>query len=277
MKEDASAVKDAVQSHYDSSATTYHRRHYREFDEYSPLRVRQAYVEDMLEAAQPGAGARVLDVGCGPGELVVSLAEKGYASWGIDISSSMVARAREVVGEAGLPPERISLGDFEDLAFPDASFDAVVAAGVIEYQKSDAASLREAHRVLADGGVLILNVTVKGSLLNALDGPYRWLRRNSATRSALDWFKSRILGRGGLNEFPESRSHRPRAFDTKLRRHGFQVTERRFFHFSPLPSPLNVVFPRFSKTLGRRMEALAQRRIARWLAGGYLVTARKST
>lgn len=55
---------------------------------------RMRFALDMLEArALPGA--KVLDVGCGAGQLTGELMRRGYESWGMDVSQPMVSRASD--------------------------------------------------------------------------------------------------------------------------------------------------------------------------------------
>ena len=99
----------------------------------------------------------MLDLGCGTGELARHLAGAGLRVTGCDISANMLgqAAAADPAGAA----EWIQLDpDWRTLPFATASFDAVVAASVLEYVGSPAAVLRECARVLRPGGVLLCTV-----------------------------------------------------------------------------------------------------------------------
>jgi ubiquinone/menaquinone biosynthesis C-methylase UbiE len=114
----------------------------------SPLKQRE------LALLEPLSGARVLDAGCGRGEVLAACARAGAASvTGVDSSSAAVEIAREVV--AG----EVLQADIARLPLPDASFDRVLMGDVIEHLDSDqaAAALAEARRVLAPGGRLVLH------------------------------------------------------------------------------------------------------------------------
>ncbi|HKO56424.1 MAG TPA: methyltransferase domain-containing protein [Thermoanaerobaculia bacterium] len=79
-------------------------------------------------APRLGAGARVLDAGCGNGVSVDVLHERGFDAWGIDLSSLRKWQWRERTQR-----DRLAVASALRLPFPDASFDAVLSSGVIEH------------------------------------------------------------------------------------------------------------------------------------------------
>jgi len=107
----------------------------------------------LLDAAGVKAGTRLLDVACGPGYLAAAGAARGATATGIDFSASMVAEARRLH-----PGIEVREGDAESLAFPDASFDAVVIGfGMLHFARPERA-VAEAHPVLAPRGRLAFTV-----------------------------------------------------------------------------------------------------------------------
>jgi phosphatidylethanolamine/phosphatidyl-N-methylethanolamine N-methyltransferase len=107
-------------------------------------------------AAARRAGRRILEIGVGTG-----LSFKDYDSrhevTGIDISGPMIARARMRCSTGRFPWVRdLQVMDAERLAFPDGSFDAVVAQFVITLVERPERVLDECARVLAPGGEIIL-------------------------------------------------------------------------------------------------------------------------
>ncbi|MDJ0947269.1 MAG: methyltransferase domain-containing protein [Kiloniellales bacterium] len=99
-------------------------------------------------------GARVVEIGAGPGDVTRDLAarpEVGTAV-GLDPSALMVARAREKHGDVpGLSFER---GDARELPFEDASFDAAVFHTCLCHVPGPDKALLEAQRILKPGGCL---------------------------------------------------------------------------------------------------------------------------
>ncbi|MGH3203042.1 MAG: class I SAM-dependent methyltransferase, partial [Streptosporangiaceae bacterium] len=109
-------------------------------------------------------GSRVLDLGCGTGELARALTASGLRVTGCDISPQMLRHARDRGGCAGwvrLAPH------WRRLPFTSGAFDVVVATSVLEYVDEPAAVLRECARVLRPGGVLLYTVP-------DLRHPIRW-------------------------------------------------------------------------------------------------------
>jgi SAM-dependent methyltransferase len=107
-------------------------------------------------AAVAPDGAKVLEVGCGPGHLSIRLAGRhGLEVTGLDLDPAMIERARANVDRLGDWDERRPLflvGDVASLAFPDGSFDLVVSTLSMHHWADPAAGLAEIARVLRPGG-----------------------------------------------------------------------------------------------------------------------------
>jgi SAM-dependent methyltransferase len=121
-------------------------------------RVRRA-----LEAIVQRLGAprgRLLDLGCGGGDLCVEAAGLGFEASGIDVAEGMIAEAD--ARRRALPPaigQRLTfrVGDVLTAELAGASVDAVTALGLLEYLDDDAAFFRSAARWLRPGGVLVVS------------------------------------------------------------------------------------------------------------------------
>jgi ubiquinone/menaquinone biosynthesis C-methylase UbiE len=107
-------------------------------------------------AAVAPDGARVLEVGCGPGRLSIRLAgQHGLDVTGLDLDPAMIQRARANADRAGNGDQRrpsFLVGDVAALAFPDGSFDMVVSTLSLHHWADPAAGLAEIGRVLRPGG-----------------------------------------------------------------------------------------------------------------------------
>lgn len=105
-------------------------------------------------------GSRILEGGCGTGQVVYALGTWGYKAYGVDFAPATVEMVRTLV-----PDLRVSLGDVRHLDFPDASFDGYWSLGVIEHFFDGYDDIvQEAHRVLKPGGILFLSFPVMSPL-----------------------------------------------------------------------------------------------------------------
>jgi ubiquinone/menaquinone biosynthesis C-methylase UbiE len=105
---------------------------------------------------QQESGA-VLDTGCGDGYASCKLAAHGYTVEGVDIAREMIHLAKRRAEAMGLPV-RFQTGDVSRLPFPDESFAGILCINVLEFTESPLAALRELHRLLKPGGVLVLGI-----------------------------------------------------------------------------------------------------------------------
>lgn len=106
---------------------------------------------------------RVLEVGCGAGDLLRFLAGRGYAGVGIDLSAEAVAAARAI---ADLSRFRVEQAEVDDVS---GIFEVVIASEVLEHCLDDVAFLRKLRRKTAEGGRLILTVPARMAKWGAND------------------------------------------------------------------------------------------------------------
>jgi ubiquinone/menaquinone biosynthesis C-methylase UbiE len=102
-----------------------------------------------------GSTGTVLDVGTGPGWLLIKLRQQapGMRVIGVDISPGMVAKARKNLAAAGMDETiEIKEGSASHLPVPDDSLDIVVSTGSVHHWKDPVAGLNEIHRALNLGG-----------------------------------------------------------------------------------------------------------------------------
>ncbi len=101
-------------------------------------------------------GGRILEAGLGTG-ISLPLYRSDCRLVGIDISSSMLEKARRRVQRLGLSNvENIAVMDVEDLHYPDESFDVVIAQYVVTAVPDPEQALDEFYRVLKPGGEIII-------------------------------------------------------------------------------------------------------------------------
>ena len=100
---------------------------------------------------------RLLDVGCGSGEWLLSMKERRWQVEGLDFDEKAVATARQ----KGL---EVKTGALEQQSYPAGSFDVVTLNHVIEHLPNPVNTLKECLRVLKPGGKLVLFTPNAGCL-----------------------------------------------------------------------------------------------------------------
>lgn len=144
-----------------------------------------------LARVAPGAGAAVLDIGCRDGGLRRHL-PPGIRYQGMDITPEFAG------------PD-IVIRDLSDgIPFPDATFDHVFCIEVLEHVPNPYGALREIHRVLKPGGVLVLSVPnpyhVKELIWNLFRIPdrqghiYGWTRQTMTRLGEMNGFRLDAFG-----------------------------------------------------------------------------------
>lgn len=104
-------------------------------------------IQWVLGLAPLGAGARVLDAGCGNGRYLAELRRRGIEAAGCDLSPGMLRSAGH--------PRRLLQADVGALPFAGGSFDVAIAAHVLYHVDDPGVAARELRRVLRGGGTLL--------------------------------------------------------------------------------------------------------------------------
>jgi demethylmenaquinone methyltransferase/2-methoxy-6-polyprenyl-1,4-benzoquinol methylase len=107
----------------------------------------------LVDALEPRAGQRVLDVACGTGLVAAELLARADCSVvGVDQSPEMLAAARARFAAAPAGRVRLVQAEAEALPFDDGSFDALTFTYLLRYVDAPAATMAELARVVRPGG-----------------------------------------------------------------------------------------------------------------------------
>ena len=154
---------------------------------------------DLITAALPRQGV-VLEAGCGLGQYVILLRQRGWRTAGVDGSLAALATARMAM------PVPLAASDLRALAIRSGSVAAYISLGVVEHDPDGPdAILAEARRVLAPGAILIVSVPYLNGARH-LGAP--WIRRRARAMAAAG---------GAFYQYAFSR----RELVAVLARHGF--------------------------------------------------------
>jgi SAM-dependent methyltransferase len=95
-------------------------------------------------------GGKILDIGCGVGQVVRRLQAAGYDAHGVEVSAANLAKARQFT-------DRCQIYDGRHLPFPDPIFSAAGALNVLEHVEKPEAFIAEMVRVVVPGGRIVLS------------------------------------------------------------------------------------------------------------------------
>jgi ubiquinone/menaquinone biosynthesis C-methylase UbiE len=144
---------------YDKIADIYTKEYYHDLSDAS-------FLDRFLKRLVPHT--RVLDVGCGPGQLVKYIMDKGFVATGIDLSKKMLAIAQTMA-----PQGDFRFMDMRKLAFSKETFGGLLAAySLIHIPSKDIGkTLKEFHRVLQKDGYLAI-IAQKGEADQLINEPW---------------------------------------------------------------------------------------------------------
>jgi len=226
------------------------------------LRVRRQRVLELFDKA----GGTVLDVGCGPAEMVQSLLSLGCKFWGVDPSPRMIEICRTRFG--AIENVNFVVGEAGQLNYPDEFFDAVLCMGVIDGLKNLDQVLAEIIRVAKPGGTVIITFANRHS-------PYAWWKAQVFYRALT---LARRIVRPGTNNDPiltRRRLFSPKGASELLAGKGAQVERVVGYFCNILVSPLDEIWPTGTLWLNRKLEE-ARGGKPDWVAAGFILKARKT-
>jgi SAM-dependent methyltransferase len=109
-------------------------------------------VAEIVQRLKP-EGGRLLDIGCGYGQFLSTMASDCWDLTGLELSESAAAHAVTAV-----PSATIQQGDIDSADFPDEHFDCIVLIAVMEHFKDPKAALARYSKWLKPGGVVVMVV-----------------------------------------------------------------------------------------------------------------------
>ena len=179
-----------------------------------------AYVPELgrglIDLLDPGPGDRILDLGCGDGELTLRLAARGCRVIGVDRSAAFVAAARR----RGVSAQVADARRLAATGLAAGSFDGVFSNAVLHWIREPAPVIAGVRRLLRNGGCFVAEFGGAGNIAT-VHGALRaaFLRRGLDPVACDPWY------------FPTAES-----YGALLEEGGFAVTDLRLFD-RPTPVP----------------------------------------
>lgn len=149
-------ITENSRNHFDKSAKHYNTSFDGRF-------VKPMY-QKLLEALESLPEGKLLDVGCGNGNVLVEIKNKRLTLAGIDLSPAMIQIARERLGNHA----DLRVGDAETLPFEDSQFDVIICNASFHHYPHPDQVLREMNRVLKRNGLLFIGEVYMRQPLRAL-------------------------------------------------------------------------------------------------------------
>jgi ubiquinone/menaquinone biosynthesis C-methylase UbiE len=200
-------------------------------------------------------GNKVLDVGCGSGQLALVAAREGAEVTGVDIASNSIAKARVRAKAEGLRV-RFEEGDAEQLPFADCSFDVVASLIGAMFAPRPEKVAGELLRVCAPGGTIgMANWTPSGFIGQMFRAISQFLAPNGMPSPVLWGEESVVRERlgAGLRELKMARRHY--VFDYPFG--AAEVVDFFAHHYGPLKTA-------FESLQGKAAESLRQALVQLW-------------
>ncbi len=169
--------------------------------------------EGVVDLLAPKAGERILDLGCGTGQLTFKISEAGAEVVGVDASPDMVGQARQ-----NFPRLRFVLSDAVKMPFED-EFDAVFSNAALHWMLDSEGTVKAIARALRKGGRFVAELGGKGNV--------------RTTESAIETVLLRYHG----SAMPAERTYYPALgeYAKLLEDHGIEVRMAQLFD---RPTPL---------------------------------------
>ena len=149
-------AKEKTMQHFNKTAASYNSTSDGKFVE--PM------YEPILNEIQKLQSGKILDVGCGNGNLFTLLPDGKYELYGVDFSENMILEAKHNCKTKA----SFLVADVEALPFKDNSFDIIVCNASFHHYIHPNKALREMQRVLKDGGILLIGDPYVPSLVRPM-------------------------------------------------------------------------------------------------------------
>jgi SAM-dependent methyltransferase len=111
------------------------------------------FFKQFLDYLEVKRGDKILDIGCGRGQLLREAGNMGLSAYGVDISEKGLELARKIS-----PSAELTCSSAEKMPFEEKYFDHIVMLGTLEHFLKPEDAIKEAERVLKEEGKLCIVV-----------------------------------------------------------------------------------------------------------------------
>lgn len=231
------------------------------------MQVRLETIVKLVEKNFQNKDIKILDLGCGSGEVTLALAKLGYQGDALDNSRGMLDICRQKLLNYNW---NFFLNEAQNTNLKNDNYDLIIASGLIEYYPSDDILLTEINRLLKKNGHLIINVSNKMGYSTCLNSITYSFKQNFIFK----FIKSKIFRfKYGIVNF-SVRKHNINKFKETLEEFNFQIFQEKYIGFSILPAPFMTLFNFLTKKIDFWLESLSKTKI-RFIGASYIVLCKK--
>lgn len=282
------------------------------FFQFPGNRVRMEVVLGEIEKL--GLGGRMLDVGCGAGQLVIELLKKGNGAVGIDIAGEMIARAKvnllhsKISADPGTTFYCVDLAHFKS----PKKYDAVTALGLLEYLERDSELFSMLNKIVMKGGYVFaecrnrffnlfsmndytpkilpelpklikeLKEAEKYSPIPAEKAPLIQAKVTKEITKFLnealkkkEWFAKNTPVYSGYPKKMVRRQHTPQELEKTARKFGFGLEYVIYWHLHPYPPFYEKKFPRIFNKMSYLTAPLGRTIVGAYMSSSFIGILRK--
>lgn len=202
IQRDAQRAEE-IKAERESTAQAFFRDHAADWDRIRALHVAEDEVEaEMRAALGDGPFELFVDLGTGTGRVLELFADRYARGLGLDVNHDMLAYARSRLDKAGLSHAQVRHGDLYAIGLDEGAAQAVVMHQVLHFLSEPARAIREAARILAPGGRLLV-VDFAPHDLEFLREQYRHERLGFAAGQVNQWMQEAGLVAHAVRGLPQ--------------------------------------------------------------------------
>lgn len=213
------------------------------------FRIRRERVVELLDPILQ-QGMHVLDVGCGTGIMAPIVLSKKTHYQGVDLSRNMIleAKKRHLDAQASEGSVAFTVADVEEMPFPDAHCDVLLALGLLEYFEDPRRVVDEIVRVVKPGGSIIVsvpNVLCVDTVMSVLVSPIL-----TTPMSVI----RRLRGRDMQETKYSNHKYYPAGLDRLFLSRGFRKTGETYYNLEAAFYPIRRLLPRLALGIKKFIE-----------------------
>ena len=305
LKATAAEIENAVKQCYSTWGESYYEDYYGPNAAYPPVHL--PLITGIVDQVSP---KRLLDAGCGPASMLRHLVRQGREIYGFDLTPEMIVEAQRVMGNQGVPKNRIWQGSiiardaFNCPTEKAAPYDLVLSVGVLPHlQDGDEMQvIQNLYDCLKPGGVTVVEARNELFSLFTLNRYTRDFfskrllqvqRLRDQSGAELAGFETAISqmegmfrtdlppirkGKQGEPGYDEvvSRLHNPLVLGRQFAEAGFSRIRTLFYHYHCLPPMLSEKVPQLFRQQSLAMEADPENWRGYFMASAFVVVATRA-